>query len=89
MSVIITADGNTWIQMPSPSQPFPGKPAWKFTSGDMVRKPRGSWWEGRVVGFYSTDQTPRGYAVQLQTPSGNGPVQIYPESALERVERGE
>jgi dihydrofolate reductase (trimethoprim resistance protein) len=53
---------------------------WKFRYGDLVRKSRGSWWEGRVVGYYSTEQTPRGYAVQL--PIENGPVQIYPEAAL-------
>lgn len=56
-------------------------PDWKFAFGQMVRKKSGSWWEGRVVGFYSTEQTPYGYAVQLDKP--NGPVQIYPGSALE------
>jgi hypothetical protein len=55
----------------------------KFNFGDKVYKPKGSWWAGRVVGFYSTAQTPRGYCVQMITPQGNGPVQIYPESALE------
>lgn len=38
-----------------------------------------------MVGYYITRQTPRGYCVQMQTPCGNGPVQIYPESALELV----
>lgn len=56
---------------------------WAFSRGGMVRKKSGSWWEGCVVGFYSTEQTPRGYAVQLDKPFG--PVQIYPESALERL----
>lgn len=56
---------------------------WMYEIGDRVRKKSGSWWEGKVVGFYSTMQTPRGYAVQLQTRDDNGPVQIYPESALE------
>lgn len=51
--------------------------------GLLVRKKSGSWWEGRVVGFYSTEQTPIGYAVQLDKP--NGPVQIYPEGALEAI----
>lgn len=55
--------------------------AWQFKAGDRVRKKSGSWWEGIIVGTYSTDQTPRGYAVQLDKPFG--PVQIYPESALE------
>lgn len=56
-----------------------------FLLGQKVRKKSGSWWEGRVVGYYITRQTPRGYCVQMQTPCGNGPVQIYPESALELV----
>lgn len=56
---------------------------WDYALGDRVFKPKGSWWEGKIVGFYSTMQTPRGYAVQLQTSGDNGPVQIYPESALE------
>ena len=54
-----------------------------FAIGDMVRKKSGSWWEGRVVGFYSTEQTPDGVCVQLDKPMG--PVQIYPASALELV----
>lgn len=54
---------------------------WVFAEGDTVRKKSGSWWEGRVVGTYTTEQTPRGYAVQLDKPFG--PVQIYPENALE------
>lgn len=54
-----------------------------FKNGDLVRKKCGSWWEGRVVGTYSTQQTPVGYCVQLDKPSG--PVHIYPESALELV----
>ena len=54
---------------------------WAFVEGDFVRKKSGSWWEGRVVGTYTTEQTPRGYAVQLDRPFG--PVQIYPENALE------
>ncbi|MFC3072404.1 hypothetical protein [Shinella pollutisoli] len=54
----------------------------KFKMGERVRKHSGSWWEGSVVGFYSTSQTPAGYCVQLDTVE-NGPVQIYPESALE------
>lgn len=56
---------------------------WAFAKGDFVRKKSGTWWEGRVVGTYTTDQNPRGYAVQLDRPFG--PVQIYPESALEAV----
>lgn len=59
------------------------KTSWAFAEGDLVRKKSGSWWEGFVVGTYSTMQTPRGYAVQLAHEFG--PVQIYPESALELV----
>lgn len=54
-----------------------------FKIGDMVRKKSGSWWEGRIVGFYSTKQTPDGVCVQLDKP--NGPVQIYPSIALELI----
>ena len=60
---------------------------WAFAEGDLVRKKSGSWWEGFVVGTYSTEQTPRGYAVQLDKPFG--PVQIYPESALESALQSE
>jgi R67 dihydrofolate reductase len=54
----------------------------RFAIGDRVRKHSGAWWEGKVVGFYGTDQTERGYNVQLDMVP-NGPVQIYPEAALE------
>jgi len=60
----------------------------KFQMGDIVRKKSGSWWEGRVVGFYSTEQTPDGYDVQLVVPGiahPSMPVQIYPGSALEYI----
>jgi hypothetical protein len=58
------------------------RPGWKFKLGDIVYKHTGSWWCGQVVGFYSTKQTSRGYAVQMQLPLENGPVQIYPEHML-------
>lgn len=54
----------------------------KFRIGDRVRKHSGSWWEGKVVGTYSTEDTPEGYNVQLDTMR-HGPVQIYPAAALE------
>lgn len=63
------------------------RPGWAFAEGDLVRKKSGSWWEGCVVGTYKTEQTPRGYAVQLDKPFG--PVQIYPESALESALQSE
>jgi hypothetical protein len=52
----------------------------KFSLGDRVRKTKGSSWQGRVVGFYSTELTPSGYAVESERDPGS--VQIYPESAL-------
>ncbi|QIG72952.1 dihydrofolate reductase protein [Rhizobium phage RHph_N3_2] len=51
-----------------------------FNRGDMVRKKSGSSWNGRVVGFYSTELTPVGYCVESRRERGS--VQIYPESAL-------
>ena len=54
--------------------------------GARFRKKSGSWWEGRLVGTYSTQQTPEGYCIQLDNVE-NGPVQIYPASALEPVPR--
>lgn len=54
-----------------------------FRIGDNVRKVRGSQWHGRVVGWYSTELTPEGYAVESDRERGS--VQIYPASALERA----
>lgn len=54
------------------------KPAFKM--GDYVEKISGSSWRGRVVGTYSTDLTPEGYAVESDTEKGS--VQIYPAKAL-------
>ena len=54
-----------------------------FRMGDKVRKLRGSQWHGRVVGWYSTELTPEGYAVESDRERGS--VQIYPASALERA----
>lgn len=53
----------------------------KFKLGDMVKKVSGSQWHGKVVGTYSTELTPEGYAVESSTESGS--VQIYPAKALE------
>lgn len=55
----------------------------KFNMGDRVRKTKGSEWQGRVVGTYSTSLTPEGYAVESEAHPGS--VQIYPASALEAV----
>ena len=53
----------------------------KFKLGDLVRKVSGSQWHGVVVGTYSTELTPEGYAVESDTERGS--VQIYPAKALE------
>lgn len=53
----------------------------KFNLGDKVKKTKGSQWHGIVVGTYSTDLTPEGYAVESSTEKGS--VQIYPAAALE------
>lgn len=55
----------------------------RFSIGDRVRKSKGSRWQGKVVGTYSTRLTQEGYAVESETESGS--VQIYPVSALELV----
>jgi hypothetical protein len=54
-----------------------------FALGDRVRKRKGSCWQGRVVGFYSTKLNPEGYCVESERERGS--VQIYPAAALERV----
>ena len=59
-------------------------PQGKFRMGDLVKKSTGSEWVGRVVGWYSTGQTPEGYAVESEVHAGS--VQIYPAKALEAVE---
>lgn len=51
-----------------------------FKRGDRVTKIKGSSWTGHVVGFYSTELTPIGYAVESENEPGS--VQIYPEAAL-------
>jgi DNA repair exonuclease SbcCD ATPase subunit len=55
----------------------------KFKLGDLVRKTKGSQWSGVVVGTYSTELTPEGYAVESSSEKGS--VQIYPAAALELV----
>lgn len=54
-----------------------------FVYGDRVRKKSGSQWQGRIVGWYTTDLTPEGYAVESESHPGS--VQIYPAKALEFV----
>lgn len=59
----------------------------KFKLGDRVLKIKGSRWQGRIVGTYSTSLTPEGYCVESETEHGS--VQIYPASALEEVSEKE
>jgi hypothetical protein len=59
-------------------------PQGKFRMGDLVKKSSGSEWEGRVVGYYRTEQTQEGYAVESSAHRNS--VQIYPAKALEVVE---
>jgi dihydrofolate reductase (trimethoprim resistance protein) len=62
------------------------KQVWEpgFSLGARVRKRKGSSWQGRVVGFYSTSITPSGIADESEREPGN--VQIYPAAAFELVE---
>ena len=55
----------------------------KFRIDDRVRKTKGSEWQGKIVGTYSTGLTPEGYCVESEVHKGS--VQIYPASALESV----
>lgn len=54
-----------------------------FLPESRLRKKSGSQWQGKVVGWYSTELTPEGYAVESEFHAGS--VQIYPASALERI----
>lgn len=49
--------------------------------GTLVRKKSGAQWHGRIVGYYQTDLTPRGYCVESCYEAGS--VQLYPDKALE------
>lgn len=66
------------------ARPCAERRAAKFQLGDRVRKTKGSQWHGTVVGTYSTELTPEGYAVESATEKGS--VQIYPAAALEAWE---
>gem|GEM_PF-4125388 len=56
-----------------------------FYIGAYVEKKSGSSWRGFIVGSYSTDLTPIGWAVESETEKGS--VQIYPEKALRPATR--
>jgi len=53
----------------------------KFGIGWPVRRIDGSNLLGKVVGFYSTEFAPEGYAVESKLEQGS--VQIFPVEALE------
>lgn len=55
-----------------------------YKHGETVKKKSGALWRGKIVGWYSTDLTPEGYAVESIFEPGS--VQIYPAHALERLE---
>lgn len=54
-----------------------------YAYGDRVRKKRGSSWQGKVVGWYSTSLTELGWCVESEREPGS--VQIYPDAALEPI----
>jgi hypothetical protein len=55
----------------------------EYKLGERLRKKKGSSWQGKVVGYYSTSLTKNGYAIESEREPGS--VQIYPEAALEPV----
>lgn len=55
----------------------PGAP---FMFGGLVQKKKGSRWRGRVCGWYQTQMTAIGFAVESAYEIGS--VQIYPADAL-------
>ena len=56
-----------------------------FQLGDLVQKKGRASWRGRVVGWYRTDLTALGFAVESDFEPGS--VQIYPQTALEPREQ--
>jgi len=76
-----TMSAAEWAWFARPAQTAPQG---KFSMGDLVKKSTGSEWVGRVVGWYSTEQTKEGYAVESSAHRNS--VQIYPVTALEAVE---
>ena len=51
--------------------------------GQRVRKKGHSEWQGPIVGYYSTEQTPAGVCVMSEFHRNT--VQIYPCTALEKI----
>jgi dihydrofolate reductase (trimethoprim resistance protein) len=65
-----------------PPECKPDKKVSIYKIGDKVKKRSDSEWSGKVCGYYSTELTPIGVAVESDTHKGS--VQIYPEKALMR-----
>ena len=78
---------DVWLELNETREWFDARPQpcqfEKFKHGDRVKKKSGSEWQGIVCGWYSTELTPEGYAVESESHKGS--VQIYPVSALELV----
>jgi hypothetical protein len=59
-------------------------PTWpadaSFKLGDFAQKKGRASWRGKIVGWYRTELTALGYAIESSFEPGS--VQIYPESAL-------
>ena len=53
----------------------------KFQMGDYAAKKGLGSWRGKIVGWYRTDSTSLGYAIESYFEPGS--VQIYPETAIE------
>ncbi|MCP3412863.1 hypothetical protein NLM16_01965 [Bradyrhizobium brasilense] len=53
----------------------------KFQMGDYAAKKGRASWRGRIVGWYRTDLTRLGYAIESYFEPGS--VQIYPETAID------
>lgn len=51
-----------------------------YKMGDKLKKKSGSEWSGKVVGWYSTEQTPEGYCIESDCHKNT--VQLYPLQAL-------
>jgi hypothetical protein len=53
-----------------------------FRMGESVAKKGRASWRGKIVGWYRTDLTDLGYAIESHFEPGS--VQIYPQTAIER-----
>lgn len=61
------------------SEPWPQDAG--FQLGDYVAKKGRAAWRGKIVGWYRTELTALGYAIESHYEVGS--VQIYPETAIE------